>query len=214
MKLVTCVCAVFLFATAVAAQWRPNTIQRPCPNTSTTAKVQVESDGDVGITPCSGRTTTIGSNITLGTGQAGVTTTSSSTISSIGDVNSNANATMLRINDSTQSFIFNNDGSAAATVDFQEVSTFNIQRTITAGGTTGNRTINKTAGTVNFAAAATAITVTNSLVNTSSLIFTTIRTADATCTFVKSTVPAAGSFVITLNAGCTAETSVGFLVLN
>lgn len=212
MKLVTCVCAVFLFATAVAAQWRPNTIQRPCPNTSTTAKVQVESDGDIGITPCTGRTTTIGSNVSLGTALSGVSL--ASPLSSIGDVNSQANATMLRINDSTQSFIFNNDGSAAATVDFQEVSTFNIQRTITPSGTTGNRTINKTAGTVNFAAAATAITVTNSLVNTSSLIFTTIRTADATCTFVKSTVPAAGSFVITLNAGCTAETSVGFLVLN
>lgn len=87
-------------------------------------------------------------------------------------------------------------------------------RTITAGGTTGNRTINKPAGTVNFAAAASAITVTNSFVTTSSIVFPVIRTADTTCTFVKSVVPGAGSFTITLNAGCTAETSVGFMVTN
>lgn len=89
-----------------------------------------------------------------------------------------------------------------------------LGQTITAGGTTGAQTINRATGTVNFAAAATSLVVTNSLVTTSSIIFTAIRTADTTCTFVKSTVPAAGSFTITLNAGCAAETSVGFLVLN
>ena len=87
-------------------------------------------------------------------------------------------------------------------------------RTVTTAGTTGAQTINKNVGTVNFAIAATAIVVTNSVVNASSIIFTTIRTADATCTAVKSVVPGAGSFTITVNAGCTAETSVGFLVTN
>lgn len=99
----------------------------------------------------------------------------------------------------------------AAAVEWRQVI---LDKTITAGGTTGARTINKNLGTVNFAAAATAITVTDSQVTTSSLIFTAIRTADATCTFVKSAVPGSGSFVITLNAGCTAETSVAFLIMN
>lgn len=88
-----------------------------------------------------------------------------------------------------------------------------VQATITAGGTTGNQTINKTSGTVNFAAAATAITVTNSLVTSSSLVFAVVRTNDTTAT-IKNVVPGTGSFVITLTAGATAETSVGFLVVN
>lgn len=86
-----------------------------------------------------------------------------------------------------------------------------IARTITAGGTTGAQTINKLSGTVNFAAAATALTVTNSFVTTSSIVFCVIRTNDTTAT-IKNVVPGTGSFVITLTAGATAETSVGFLV--
>lgn len=89
-----------------------------------------------------------------------------------------------------------------------------LQRTVTAAGTTGNQTINKMAGTVNFAAGASAITVTNSLVDASSIVFGVIRTADATATFIKSIVPGANTFTITLNATATAETSVGFWVTN
>jgi hypothetical protein len=85
--------------------------------------------------------------------------------------------------------------------------------TNTAGGTTGNQTINKPSGTVNFAAAATAITVTNSTCSANSIVLAVVRTNDSTAT-IKNVVPAAGSFVITLTAGATAETSVGFLVLN
>jgi hypothetical protein len=85
--------------------------------------------------------------------------------------------------------------------------------TNTAGGTTGAQTINKSAGTVNFAAAATTLTVTNSLCTTSSLVFATVRTNDTTAT-IKNVVPGSGSFVITLSAAATAETSVGFLVIN
>ena len=89
----------------------------------------------------------------------------------------------------------------------------NLDRTITAGGTTGAQTINKIAGTVNFAATATTLVVTNSLVNTSSIVYAVVRTADATAE-IKSVVPAAGSFTITLSAAATAETSVGFFVTN
>lgn len=87
-----------------------------------------------------------------------------------------------------------------------------IEATITAGATTGNQTINKAAGTVNFAAAATTLTVTNSLVTTNSLIFCDVRTNDMTAT-IKNVVSGSGSFVITLNAAATAETSVGFFVV-
>lgn len=88
-----------------------------------------------------------------------------------------------------------------------------VPATNTAGGTTGNQTINKTSGTVNIAAAGTTVTVTNSLVTTSSIVLCVIRTNDSTAT-LKNVVPGSGSFVITLTAGATAETSVGFVVIN
>ncbi len=85
--------------------------------------------------------------------------------------------------------------------------------TNTAGGTTGARTINRTTGTVNFAAGASSLVVTNSLVSASSLVFCMIRTNDTTA-LLKNVVPTSGSFTITLNANATAETSVGFIVIN
>ena len=85
--------------------------------------------------------------------------------------------------------------------------------TITAAATTGDRTINKAAGTVNIAAAGTTVTVTNSLVTANSLVFAVIRTNDGTAT-IKNVVPAAGSFVINLTAAATAEVSIGFYVVN
>lgn len=88
-----------------------------------------------------------------------------------------------------------------------------VDRTITAGGTTGNQTINKIGGTVNVAAASSSLTVTNSLVTANSIISVVARTNDSTCS-VKNYVPAAGSFVINMTAACNAETSVGFLVIN
>lgn len=90
-------------------------------------------------------------------------------------------------------------------------SRFSMVGTITAGGTTGNQTINLISGTVNFAAAATAITVTNNTVTTSSIVYAMARTNDTTCS-VKNVVPAAGSFVINMTAACNAETSVGWFV--
>jgi hypothetical protein len=85
--------------------------------------------------------------------------------------------------------------------------------TNTAAGTTGAQTINRPSGTVNFAAGATSLVVTNNLCTTASLVFATIRTNDATAV-IKNVVPAAGSFTITLNAAATAETSVGFFIIN
>jgi hypothetical protein len=102
-------------------------------------------------------------------------------------------------------------GSSKARID--RTGHIFVDATNTAGGTTGNQTINKPSGTVNFAAAATAITVTNSTASTSSIILASTRTNDATCT-VKNVVPGSGSFVINMTAACTAETSVGFVVIN
>lgn len=85
--------------------------------------------------------------------------------------------------------------------------------TITAGGTTGDQTIDLISGTVNFAATTSSLVVTNSTVTATSIVMAVIRTNDATAT-IKNVVPASGSFTIRLTAAATAETSVGFFVIN
>jgi lysophospholipase L1-like esterase len=92
-------------------------------------------------------------------------------------------------------------------------SGISVSKTITAGATTGAQTINKVAGSVNFAAAATSLVVTNSKVSTSSVILATVATNDATMKTVL-VVAGSGSFTIYANAAATAETRVNFLVLN
>lgn len=86
-------------------------------------------------------------------------------------------------------------------------------RTLTPSGTTGNQTINKIAGTVNFAAGSSVLVVTNSFAKESSIIFAVVRTNDTTAV-IKNVVPASGSFTIRLSSAATAETSVGFLITN
>ena len=88
-----------------------------------------------------------------------------------------------------------------------------LTKTITAAATTGAQTINKTSGSVNFAAAATSLVVTNSMCATSSVIHCTIATNDATAANVKA-VAGAGSFTIYLTTAPTAETRVNFLLTN
>lgn len=88
-----------------------------------------------------------------------------------------------------------------------------VNKTITASGTTGAQTIDKTSGSVNFAIAATSLVVTNSLVTTSSVIVATVASNDTTMKSVQA-VAAAGSFTLYANAAATAETRVNFLVLN
>lgn len=87
-----------------------------------------------------------------------------------------------------------------------------LTKTITPAGTTGAQSINTQTGTVNFAAGATSLVVTNSLVTTSSIILPVLRTNDASA-LIDSIVPASGSFTIYLSSAATAETSVGFVVL-
>tara|TARA_R110000868_G_scaffold58139_5_gene179657 strand:- start:320 stop:2125 length:1806 start_codon:yes stop_codon:yes gene_type:complete len=94
-----------------------------------------------------------------------------------------------------------------------------LPKTITAGGTTGAQTINKTSGSVNFAGGTGSLVVTNSLVTTSSVILVTGATNDGDQSLF-SVVAAAGSFTIYPGIAGTsyqypyAETRVNFLVLN
>jgi len=88
-----------------------------------------------------------------------------------------------------------------------------VPTTVTAAGTTGAQTINKVSGTVNFAAGASSLVVTNSLVSANSIVIAVVRTNDTTA-LIKNVVPGSGSFTINLNANATTETSVGFFVIN
>ena len=88
-----------------------------------------------------------------------------------------------------------------------------LDKTVTAGGTTGAQTINKTCGSVNFAASATSLVVTNNRVTTSSVIVATVATNDTTMKSVQA-VAASGSFTLYANAAATAETRVNWIVLN
>jgi hypothetical protein len=82
-------------------------------------------------------------------------------------------------------------------------------RTDTAAGATGAQTINKGAGSVNFAAGATSLVVTNSLVTAGMPVLLTVQTNDATAKSALA-VSSSGSFTIYLNAAATAETRVAF----
>lgn len=131
----------------------------------------------------------------------------------VGDANTVLNSTVLNVNDTAKTIGTAGTGNLVIWDD-SATNNHKLQRTITAAGTTGNQTINKQAGTVNIAAAGTSIVITNNTVTTSSLVTATLRTADTTCTFIKSVVPTANTITITVNAGCNAETSVGFIVWN
>lgn len=122
------------------------------------------------------------------------------------------NGVNLNINNGIQTFTFNTNGNDG-TVDFVAIQNFLLQRTITAGGTTGAQVINKPNGSVNFAIAATSLVVTNSIVSATSLINATAQANDATC-YVKNVVAGVGSFTINMTAACTAETKVAFWVTN
>jgi hypothetical protein len=93
------------------------------------------------------------------------------------------------------------------------VDKLSASKTITAGGTTAPQTINKTSGSINFAAADVSKVVTNSYVSTTSIIICTVGTNDTTMKSVQA-VAAAGSFTLYPNANPTAETRVNFIVTN
>jgi hypothetical protein len=91
--------------------------------------------------------------------------------------------------------------------------TLSVPQTITAGGTTGAQTINKMSGRVNFAAAATSLVVTNSVVTANSIIVCTIATNDTTAASPRA-VAGSGTFTIYLGTAPTSETAVNFVIFN
>lgn len=97
--------------------------------------------------------------------------------------------------------------------DTLSVNALVLSKTVTAAGTTGARTINAASGSVNFAAAATSLVVTNSLVTANSIIMVTVGTNDLNMSAAK-VVAAAGSFTIYPDAPPAAETRVNFLLTN
>jgi hypothetical protein len=128
-----------------------------------------------------------------------------------------------RINDSTGIKSFDGEGRELCTtsgtplvswadgVVIADIQVASLRATLTAGGTTGAQTIDKMSGSVNFAAAATTLVVTNSLVTTSSIVLVQVHGADVTAISARVTL-ANGSFTITLNSAATAETKVSFVV--
>lgn len=103
--------------------------------------------------------------------------------------------------------------STQVTLDTLTLNTrLSVEGTITPGGTTGAQTINKPSGTVNFAAAATSIVVTNSLCTSSDRVLATVVTNDTTMKSV-SCVTTTGSFTLTANAAATAETAVYWMLV-
>ncbi len=130
----------------------------------------------------------------------------------IGDADAFGNAHVLTVDDSANSYYFAGN-FAATTMGLDQIYNFNYNRTNITAGTTGAQTINKPYGSVNFAASASSLVVTNNVAGSSSLVFLTPQTNDATCRDFSIT-RASGSFTITANAPCTAETRVGFQVTN
>lgn len=103
----------------------------------------------------------------------------------------------------------------AGTKKFQVESNgdISVDKTVTAGGTTGAQTINKSAGSVNFAASDASLVVTNSLVTANSIIIATVATQDLSMKSV-SAVAASGSFTLRGDNVPTGEVRVNFLVIN
>lgn len=199
------IAAVIFTASALGQFSRTNQIFRPCSGSTTPASVRVTVAGGITFAPCSGQATTFGGNIT------GPTTFR--LLSGANDYVQVSNSVGVNLYSATTNHSFQ-----IATVEMFNIGPlgqFAFNRTVTAAGTTGNQTINKSMGTVNVAAGAGAagLTVTSSIATTSSIIFAVAQTNDATCA-VKNAVPGSGSFVIRMTANCTAETSVGFWVTN
>ena len=81
------------------------------------------------------------------------------------------------------------------------------------GGVTGNQTISKMAGSVNFAASANTVVVTNTYCTTSSKVFAQISTSGSTGV-IRSVTPANGSFAIVMATNPATETRVQWWLLN
>ena len=119
----------------------------------------------------------------------------------------------LGINTTSPAYTLDVNGSGRFVGDLTLVAGINLPKTITAAGTTGAQTINKPSGSVNFAAGATSLVVTNSLCTTSSVITGMIATNDATANGLR-IVAGSGSFTIYMLVAPTSECRVNWLLTN
>jgi hypothetical protein len=103
-------------------------------------------------------------------------------------------------------------GTSTGTFSSTGINTFLYNRTN--AGSTGNQVINKPVGSVQFAAAASDLTVTNNTVNANSLIFCTVQSNDTTAKGCYVSDRTSGSFHIRLSSAATATTVVAFMVTN
>ena len=165
------------------------------------------SNGGAGYSITTGNANTIIGNYNGNQGGLDIRTASNYIVLSDGDGNPRA-----YWNGANPTFPGNINFSGAGFL-FDTTDGISVPKTVTAAGTTGAQTINKTAGTVNFAATATSLVVTNSFVDANSIIIATVGTNDTTMKSVQA-VAAAGSFTLYANAAATAETRVNFMVIN
>jgi lysophospholipase L1-like esterase len=192
----------------------------------TSNQVTVSNTGILSATSAALTTPIITTNATIPLIIGGTGTTSALTLQSTSGVGTTNADIIFKVgnNGATEGMRIANSGAislgGALTSSFNGTfnnmtltAGFTIPKTITAGGTTGAQTINKISGSVNFAAGASTLVVTNSSVSTTSLVLVQVYGTDATATSARVTL-AAGSFTITLNAAATAETKVGFYVTN
>lgn len=95
------------------------------------------------------------------------------------------------------------------------VKTSNLAATFTdSSATPGNVTNSSPRGRAAFAAGASSVVVTSTLVTAGSMIIVNLRTTDATLTVIETALSAAGSFTVWGNAAATAATAFDFLVVN
>jgi hypothetical protein len=132
---------------------------------------------------------------------------------SLGDIEGSGNETILVVDDPNRTVRPSVHGAVSLGATTQGYRQLFLDATVTTGGTTGAQTIDKSAGSVNFAASAVSLVVTNNTVTASSIVVCTVATNDATLKSVQC-VPAAGSFTMFGNAAAAAETRVNFLVIN
>jgi hypothetical protein len=98
-------------------------------------------------------------------------------------------------------------------IDTQETYAKKLATAMSVAGASGDVTINKSAGQVQFAIAGQTLTLTNSVIEADSLVFCSVATDDATAKSAIGVVAAAGAATIKLNAAATAITKVNFLVI-
>lgn len=194
-------------------------------STAVTGTVKGGSGGGVTITTGTGGTSATAAGGAGGTlaiaGGAGGNTSANATGGAGGTININGGAGGVStgggstgangvVNIGTSGTSAVNMGSALTPTTFAgDYLTSNF----TNAGSTGPQTINKRVGSVQFAATATSLVVTNSLVTATSIIMATVMTNDTTMKSVQA-VPASGSFTLFADAAATGTTVVGFHVLN